>query len=97
MHRPPWVLIVQVSGHQIWMVVWIDLIRPRACAAVLEGRTVSYSEPARKVIENSRAPLRLVCNVVRVAAWFRYTLGVSYEDHRHMWQCQKCRQATQSS
>ena len=97
MHRPLQVLIVWASGHQIWMVVWIDLIWLCACAAVSEGRTVGYSEPARKVVKNSCAPLRVACNVVQVAAWFGYMSGVSYKDCRHVWQCQECRQATWSS
>ena len=79
------------------MVVWIDLIWPRMCTAVSEGRTVGYSEPARKVVGNTRAPLRVACNVVRVAAQFRYTSGVSYEDRCHMQQCRERRQATRSS
>ena len=83
MCRPPWVLIVWVSGHQIWMVVWINLFRPRVCAAVSEGRTVGYPEPARKVVGNNCAPLRIACNVVWVAARFRYTSGVRYKDHGH--------------
>ena len=97
MHRPLRVLIVWASGHQFWMVVWIDLIWPHACAAVSEGGTVGYSEPERKVVGDSRAPLRAACNVVRVAARFGYTSGVSYEDHEHMRQCRERRQATRSS
>ena len=73
------------------MVVWIDLIWPRMCAAVSEGRTVGYSELARKVVGNSCAPLHVVCDVVQMAARFGYTSGVSYEDRRHVRQCQECR------
>ena len=62
------------------MVVWIDLIRLRACAAVSEGRTADYSEPVKKVVGNICAPLRVACNVVEVAAQFGYTSGVSYKD-----------------
>ena len=97
MCRPPWVLIVRASGHQIQMVVWIDLIQLCTCAAVSEGGTVGYSDPARKVVGNSRAPLHVACNVVQVAARFGYALGVSYKDRRHVWQCRECRQATWSS
>ena len=79
------------------MVVWIDLIRLRACAAVSEGRTVGYAEPSRKVVGNSRAPLCIVCNVIQMAARFGYTSGVTYKDHGYVWQCQERRQATQSS
>ena len=97
MRSLPQILIVRASGYQIQMVVQIDLIQLRACAAVLEGRTAGYSEPARKVVGNSRAPLHVACNVVRVVARFGYTLGVSYEDRGHVWQCRERRQATQSS
>ena len=46
------------------MVVRIDLLWLRVCAAESEVRTVNYSEPARKVVGNCCAPLRVACNVV---------------------------------
>ena len=97
MRSLPQILIVWASGYQIQMVVQIDLIQLRTCAAVLEGRTAGYSEPARKVVGNSCTPLRVACNVVQVAARFGYTLDVSYEDRGHVRQCWERRQATQSS
>ena len=79
------------------MVVRIDLVWPRVCAVVLGVRTVSYLEPARKAIGNCCTPLRVACNVIRVATWFGYTLGVSYEGRGRVRQCRECEQATWSS
>ena len=64
MRRPLQVLIVWSSGHQTQMVVWINSLWPCVCAAVSEVRTVGYSEPAMKVVGNSRAPLHVACNVI---------------------------------
>ena len=79
------------------MVVRIDLLRLRVCAAVSGVRMVGYSELLGKAVGNCRALLHVACNVVRVAAWFRYTSGVSYEGRGRVWQCRECERATRSS
>ena len=73
------------------MVVWINLLQLRVCVAVSGVRTVGYLEPARKAVGNCRAPLHVAYNVVRVAAWFGYTSGVSYEGRRRVRQCWECK------
>ena len=72
------------------MVVRISLLRLRVCAAMSGVRMVGYLELARKAVENCRAPLRVACNVVWVAAWFGYTSGVSYEGRERVRQCREC-------
>ena len=79
------------------MVVQIDLLQLQVCVAVLGVRTVGYLELARKAVRNCRAPLRIACNVVWVAAWFGYTSGVSYEGCGRVRQCWECERATRSS
>ena len=79
------------------MVVRIDLVRPRVCAVVSGVRTVGYLELARKAVRNCRTPLRVACNVIRVANWFGYTSGVSYKGRGRVRQCRECEQATWSS
>ena len=79
------------------MVAQIDLLWLHVCAAVSEVGTVGYLELVIKVVRNSHAPLCVACNVVWVAAQFRYMLGVSYKGHGCVQQCWECGQATWSS
>ena len=58
------VLILWLSGHQIWIVVQINLLQLRRHAVALGVRIVGYSEPVLKAVRNSRALLHMVCNVV---------------------------------
>ena len=90
MCRPPWVLILWLSGHQTQMVVWIDLLQPCMRAVVSEVGTVGYSELAMKGLKNSHALLCMMCNVVRVTAQFGYMSDKSVEGHGHVWWCQEC-------
>ena len=77
MCRPPRVLILQLSFHQYWINVQINLLQPHVHVAALGVRTVGYLEPVLKAVGNNRALLHTMCNVVQVAAWFGYTSGES--------------------
>ena len=59
------------------MVVQINLLWLRVCAAPSEVRTVGYLELAMKGVRNGHTLLCVVCNVVQVGAQFGYTLGES--------------------
>ena len=91
MHGPPQVLILQLSGHQTWMDVQINLLQLHACAAASGVRAAGYLEPAMKAVRNGCALLHMACNVVQVAVWFGYTLDKSFGSCRCVQRCQECR------
>ena len=94
MRRPLRVLILRLSGQQIQIDVWINLIRPRVHAAASGVGTVGCSEPV--VNEKGRALLHVACNVVWVVTRFGYTSDKSVKGCGHVRQCREHGQATQS-
>ena len=97
MHRPLQVFLLWLSGHQTQINVWINLLWPCVCAVASEVRSVGYSELVLKAVGTGCALLHVACNVIQVAAQFRYMPDESFGSRGRVQQCWECRQATWSS
>ena len=95
-HRPLWVAILCVGGHQTWQCCWINLLVLHTCVALLEAWAIGYSEPRVNTVGNYHALCCAACNFLQVATQVGYTSGESAKGCECVQWCQECRWAAWS-